>query len=101
MRREKEAAVTAQEFEKAASLRDEERRLSEDLERMRREWLAARNSLQPVVTGDDIADVVAEWTGIPVFQITEEESERRLSAGSLNCPVIKERWRFSHSRLLI
>ena len=78
MRREKEAAVTAQEFEKAASLRDEERRLSEDLERMRREWLAARNSLQPVVTEDDIADVVAEWTGIPVFQITEEESERLL-----------------------
>jgi ATP-dependent Clp protease ATP-binding subunit ClpC len=78
IRREKEAAVDSQEFEKAARLRDDERKLSEDLEEERRKWRSRRNSYQPVVTGEDIADVVAEWTGIPVFQLTGEESERLL-----------------------
>jgi len=78
IRREKEAAVDSQEFEKAARLRDDERKLSEDLEEERRKWRSRRNSFQPVVTGEDIADVVAEWTGIPVFQLTGEESERLL-----------------------
>jgi ATP-dependent Clp protease ATP-binding subunit ClpC len=78
VRREKEAAVDSQEFEKAASLRDDERRLSDELEEERRKWRSRRSSYQPVVTREDIADVVAEWTGIPVFQLTEEESERLL-----------------------
>ncbi len=77
-RREKEEAVNAQEFEKAARLRDEERRLSDELEEERRKWRSRRNSFQPIVTGEDIADVVAEWTGIPVVQLTGEESERLL-----------------------
>lgn len=78
IRKGKEAAVDDQEFEKAAQLRDEERNLSEELEAEREEWSSRRNSYQPVVTSDDIADVVAEWTGIPVFQLTGEESERLL-----------------------
>jgi ATP-dependent Clp protease ATP-binding subunit ClpC len=78
VRREKEEAVNAQEFEKAARLRDDERRLSDELEEERGKWRSRRNSYQPVVTGEDIADVVAEWTGIPVVQLTGEESERLL-----------------------
>lgn len=78
VRREKEAAIDSQEFEKAALLRDDERRLSEELEEERLKWRSRKNTCQPVVTGEDIADVVAEWTGIPVFQLTGEESERLL-----------------------
>jgi ATP-dependent Clp protease ATP-binding subunit ClpC len=78
IRREKEAAVDGQEFEKAADLRDAERLLFDRLEDERKQWRSGRNDLQPVITGEDIADVVAEWTGIPVFQITSEESIRLL-----------------------
>ena len=78
VRREKEAAIDSLEFEKAALLRDDERRLSEELEEERLKWRSRKNTCQPVVTGEDIADVVAEWTGIPVFQLTGEESERLL-----------------------
>ena len=78
VRREKEAAVDSQEFEKAARLRDDERRLSEELEEERQKWRAQKSTYRPVVTEEDIADVVAEWTGIPVFQLTGEESERLL-----------------------
>jgi ATP-dependent Clp protease ATP-binding subunit ClpC len=78
IRREKEAAVDSQEFEKAAHLRDEERRLSDELEECRRTWHSKRNEERPVVTEEDIATIVSEWTGIPVSQISEEESKRLL-----------------------
>jgi len=76
VRREKEASVYSQEFEKAASLRDEERRLSEELETMRKEWHTSRDMVEPVVDVDQIAEIVAEWTGIPVLHLTEKESSR-------------------------
>jgi len=76
VRKEKEASVYSQEFEKAASLRDEERRLSEELETMRKEWHASRDMVEPVVDVDQIAEIVAEWTGIPVLHLTEKESSR-------------------------
>ena len=78
IRREKEAAVDSQEFEKAAQLRDEERRLSDELEESRRAWHSKRNEERPVVTEQDNATIVSEWTGIPVAQISEEESKRLL-----------------------
>ena len=78
IRKEKEAAVDGQEFERAAELRDAERLLFEELEEERKLWRSGRNDSEPVITGEDIADVVAEWTGIPVFQITGEESLRLL-----------------------
>ncbi len=78
IRKEKEAAVDGQEFERAAELRDAERLLFEELEEERKLWRAGRHDSEPVITGEDIADVVAEWTGIPVFQITGEESLRLL-----------------------
>ncbi len=76
VRKKKEGAVGQQEFEKAAELRDEERCLSEKLEEERTLWHSRKNTYEPEVTGEDIADVVSEWTGIPVFQLTGEESER-------------------------
>ena len=76
--KEKESAVSAQEFEKAAGLRDEERRVSDELEEKRANWLIRRNQEEPVLVGEDIATIVSEWTGIPVVQLTEEETARLL-----------------------
>ena len=76
LRKEKEAAVASQEFEKAASLRDDERKLGEEIEAGRREWHKARNQEEPVVDAEQIAEIVSEWTGIPVVQLTEEEAAR-------------------------
>jgi ATP-dependent Clp protease ATP-binding subunit ClpC len=76
LRKEKEAVVVAQEFERAAGLRDDERLMSEQLDEYRRNWQHARSMLVPEVGMNDIANVVAEWTGIPVVQMTEEEMLR-------------------------
>jgi ATP-dependent Clp protease ATP-binding subunit ClpC len=76
LRKQKEAVVVAQEFEKAAGLRDDERVMSEQLDEYRRNWQHARSILIPEVGMNDIANVVAEWTGIPVVQMTEEEVQR-------------------------
>ncbi|MDR3321846.1 MAG: ATP-dependent Clp protease ATP-binding subunit, partial [Synergistaceae bacterium] len=78
LRKEKEAVVVAQEFERAAGLRDDERVMSEQLEEYRRNWQHTRSMLIPEVGVNDIANVVAEWTGIPVVQMTEEEMLRLL-----------------------
>ena len=78
VRKEKEAAVASQEFEKAAALRDQERKLSEELEEKRKAWQAKNSQEEPIVDEEDIALIVSEWTGIPVMQLTEEESRRLL-----------------------
>ena len=78
VRKEKEAAVASQEFEKAAALRDKERQLSEQLEEQRKAWQAKKSQEEPVVDVDDIAAIISEWTGIPVVQLTEEEAQRLL-----------------------
>ncbi len=77
LRTEKEAAISSQEFERAARLRDEEQRLREELENKQREWKRA-GSETIMVTPDDIAHIVANWTGIPVKKLAAEESERLL-----------------------
>ena len=77
-RKEKEGAVTAQNFELAAQLRDEEHSLADDLERARAVWRDSASHQRTVVTAEDIAIVVSELTGIPVVQMTEEESARLL-----------------------
>jgi ATP-dependent Clp protease ATP-binding subunit ClpC len=76
--KEKEAAVDSQDFETAANLRDQERKLAEELERTRRDWHSQRDLEEPVVKSSDIARIVSEWTGIPVLQLTELESKRLL-----------------------
>ena len=77
VKKEKEAAVTAQEFEKAAEMRDEEKRIEKEINDKKN--AAKKNSdAKLVVTDEDIASVVAQWTGIPVSKIAQEESESLL-----------------------
>ena len=77
VKKEKEAAVTAQEFEKAAEMRDEEKRIEKEINDKKK--AAKENSdAKLVVTDEDIASVVAQWTGIPVSKIAQEESESLL-----------------------
>lgn len=77
-RKEKDAAVQSQEFEKAASLRDSEQRLREELEQMKNEWKQKQGQENTEVVVEDIAQVVASWTGVPVSKLEEEETERLL-----------------------
>ena len=77
VKKEKEAAVTSQDFEKAAKLRDEEQALVKEIDD--KKTVAKEESDQKlIVTEEDIASVVAQWTGIPVTKIAEEESETLL-----------------------
>lgn len=79
LRKEKEAAVQAQEFEKAAKLRDEEQKLRKELEEQRSQWQRQQSSAEATVTEDDIAQIVSSWTGIPVQRLAMEESQRLLN----------------------
>ncbi len=78
VQKEKEAAVTAQEYEKAATLRDREKQLITGLEQERKGWQKETTSQNLVVTEDDIAAVLADWTGVPVNRLREEEAQRLL-----------------------
>lgn len=82
-RKEKDAAVQSQEFEKAASLRDSEQRLREELETLKKEWKEKQGQENTEVTTEDIAQVVASWTGIPVSKLAEEETERLINMESI------------------
>jgi len=75
---EKEAAIQMQEYEKAAQFRDREKKLKIRLEEEKKIWEENRERSKAVVTGEDIAYVVSKWTGIPVAQMEEKESERLL-----------------------
>ena len=77
LRREKEEAITAQDFEKAAQLRDIEKNYQEQMEIERDKWKKSNQCHRPV-TEEDIAAVVAGWTGIPVTRLTEDEGQRLL-----------------------
>ncbi|CAM3478944.1 ATP-dependent Clp protease ATP-binding subunit [Hydrogenibacillus schlegelii] len=79
VRKEKDAAVQSQEFEKAAALRDREQKLKEALERERQAWKERQGQTDAEVTPEDIAQIVSSWTGIPVTQLKEEETERLLN----------------------
>jgi ATP-dependent Clp protease ATP-binding subunit ClpC len=78
LRREKEASVKGQDFEKAAALRDQEREAKSELERMKREWTRSKAEAQPVITAEDIAHIVSKWTGIPVIRLEEKETQKLL-----------------------
>ena len=78
LRREKEEAIAAQQYEYAAQLRDREVQLADKLEGMQTGWKNERDESKPVVTEDDICEVVSMWTGIPVTRIASEESQRLL-----------------------
>ena len=77
-RREKESAIDAQDFEKAAGLRDTERKLTAERSDKEKQWRAGDMDVAAVVDEEQIAEVLGNWTGIPVFKLTEEESTRLL-----------------------
>ncbi|MGI5846349.1 MAG: ATP-dependent Clp protease ATP-binding subunit, partial [Alphaproteobacteria bacterium] len=78
IRTEKESAIKNEEFEQAADLRDKEQRLKEEIDAKKSEWQNKRGMVEATVTEEDIAQVVSAWTGVPVTQLTEEETERLL-----------------------
>ncbi|MCB0867442.1 MAG: AAA family ATPase, partial [Solirubrobacterales bacterium] len=81
-RREKEAAIEAQEFEKAANLRDTERQLTTRKRQLEEEWAEGEEGERPVLGEDEIADIVSMWTGIPVFKLTEAETKKLIQMES-------------------
>src|SRR5699024_4645847 len=78
-KKEKDSAVVSQEFEKAASLRDKEQKLREEVEQTKNEWKAQQGQENLSVTEEDIEKVVSAWTGIPVVRLTKDESDRLLN----------------------
>ena len=75
---EKKEAIRHQDFEKAAALRDQERCLRQEIDLKRAAWAEKQSTARDVVTEDDIAAIVALWTGIPAQRMTESEAERLL-----------------------
>ena len=75
---EKKEAISHQDFEKAAAMRDEERALRQEINEKRTAWDSSRSAARTVVEADDIAAVVATWTGIPVERMSESEANRLL-----------------------
>jgi ATP-dependent Clp protease ATP-binding subunit ClpC len=75
-RREKEAAIEAQEFEKAANLRDKERQLTNKKRTLEEQWRSGETGERPAIGEEEIADIVSMWTGIPVFKLTEAETQK-------------------------
>ena len=78
VRKEKEEAISGQQYEFAAELREREVKLQERMEDMEKAWQDDQDREQAVVTADDVAEVVAMWTGIPLSRLQEEETERLL-----------------------
>ena len=78
VRKEKDEAIASQQYEAAAELRDRELRHNADLNDLEKEWQEGRGKDRPVVTEDDIAEVVSMWTGIPVTRLAQEETDRLL-----------------------
>lgn len=83
VRKEKDAAVQSQEFEKAASLRDSEQRLREQLEDTKRQWKEKQGKENSEVTIEDIANVVSSWTNIPVTKLAQTEADKLLNMESV------------------
>ncbi len=78
VRMKKESAIDAQDFERAARLRDDERHLLEEKASREREWKSGEMDVLSEVDEEEIAEVLSAWTGIPVFKLTEEETEKLL-----------------------
>lgn len=78
-KKEKDAAVQSQEFEKAASFRDTEQKLRQELEETKGKWKEKQGQVDSEVVTEDIATVVSTWTGVPVKSLTKDESDRLLN----------------------
>ena len=78
LNKEKEEAIAHQNFERAAQIRDEERAIRADMEAQRKAWENRRSTAQRQVGAEEVAQIVASWTHIPVTQLTQDESDRLL-----------------------
>ena len=78
LRREKESSIKAQDFEKAAKMRDDERKAKEELQKMKKSWKESKSEVEVQVTEEDIAFVVSKWTGVPLSRLEEKETARLL-----------------------
>ncbi len=78
LEKEKAEAVNNQDFEHAAAIRDEEKKLRTELEDKKKIWQEKNEHKNGEVTSEDIAEIVSSWTGVPVVQLTQEESQRLL-----------------------
>jgi ATP-dependent Clp protease ATP-binding subunit ClpC len=78
VRKDKDAAMATQQYEYAAELRQRERQIENKIKKLEEEWRGKQEQEKPVVTAEDIAEVVNMWTGIPVVQIAEDETTRLL-----------------------
>ena len=78
IRADKEAAIKAQDFEKAASLRDLEKQTKDKLERILAEWRDQREEREVIVTEDDIMHIVSKWTGVPLNRMEQKEAQKLL-----------------------
>ena len=76
LEKEKEAAIVAQEYERAASLRDEENKLKQHLQEEKEKWNKENGKANLSINAEDIAEKIAKWTGIPVKRLTEDDSQR-------------------------
>lgn len=83
LQKEKESAINEQNFERAAQIRDDEKSLRDKIDAAKRDWREKNEHTNGEVTPEDIAEIVSGWTGIPVVQLTEEESERLLKLESI------------------
>jgi ATP-dependent Clp protease ATP-binding subunit ClpC len=78
IRAEKEAAIKAQDYEKAAALRDSEHHTKDKLERILNGWREQRDEREVIVTGDDIMHIVSKWTGVPLSRMEDKEAQKLL-----------------------
>ena len=77
LQKEKEAAVSSQDFEKAAVFRDKVKKINEEIEKGKEEWKQGNHD-HLTVTAEDVAEVVSKWTGVPLQNLKESDSERLL-----------------------
>ena len=78
VRKDKEAALASQQYDYAAELRQQELELEEKIKQLKEEWQNSLDIEKPVVTQEDIAEVISMWTGVPTVQLTEDETSRLL-----------------------
>lgn len=83
LQQEKEEAINTQNYEKAASIRDQERQIKEELANNKMRWEKEKRTSNMIVGYDEIADIVSSWTGVPVSRMTTEESERLINLEEL------------------
>ena len=92
VRKEKDEAISSREYELAAEKREQEAQLTEKLEGLEKEWQEERGDEKPVVSPDDVAEVVSMWTGIPVTRLTSTETERLVNMeGALQEQVVGQK----------